>query len=87
MNMGSAAAITVTCDGQTFDTTEVDKDASDAYGAYGAYSSEGYVLHTSDGRTYLYLQHLDDNDYRYVNVFRLDQGRPSYVGYEGMALV
>ena len=58
----------------TFDTTEIDKDASDAYGAYGAYSSEGYVLHTSDGRTYLYLQHLDDNDYRYVNVFRLDQG-------------
>lgn len=82
---GFGGAITVTCDGQTFDTTEVDKDASDAYGAYGAYSSEGYVLHTSDGRTYLYLQHLDDNDYRYVNVFRLDQGRPSYVGYEGMA--
>lgn len=43
------------------------------------------MLHTSDGRTYLYLQHLDDNDYRYVNVFRLDQGMPSYVGYEGMA--
>ena len=82
---GFGGAITVTCDGQTFDTAEVDKDASDAYGAYGAYSSEGYVLHTSDGRTYLYLQHLDDNDYRYVNVFRLDQGRPSYVGYEGMA--
>lgn len=82
---GFGGAITVTCDGQTFDTTEVDKDASDAYGAYGAYSSEGYVLHTSDGRTYLYLQHLDDNDYRYVNVFRLDQGMPSYVGYEGMA--
>ena len=82
---GFGGAITVTCDGQTFDTAEIDKDASDAYGAYGAYSSEGYVLHTSDGRTYLYLQHLDDNDYRYVNVFRLDQGRPSYVGYEGMA--
>lgn len=82
---GFGGAITVTCDGQIFDTAEVDKDASDAYGAYGAYSSEGYVLHTSDGRTYLYLQHLDDNDYRYVNVFRLDQGRPSYVGYEGMA--
>lgn len=82
---GFGGAITVTCDGQTFDTAEVDKDASDAYGAYGAYASEGYVLHTSDGRTYLYLQHLDDNDYRYVNVFRLDQGRPSYVGYEGMA--
>ena len=82
---GFGCAITVTCDGQTFDTAEVDKDASDAYGAYGAYSSEGYVLHTSDGRTYLYLQHLDDNDYRYVNVFRLDQGMPSYVGYEGMA--
>ena len=82
---GFGGAITVTCDGQTFDTAEVDKDASDAYGAYGAYSSEGYVLHTSDGRTYLYLQHLDDNDYRYVNVFRLDQGMPSYVGYEGMA--
>ena len=82
---GFGGAITVTCDGQTFDTAEVDKDASDAYGAYGAYSSEGYVLHTSDGRTYLYLQHLDDNDYRYVNIFRLDQGRPSYVGYEGMA--
>ena len=82
---GFGGAITVTCDGQTFDTTEVDKDASDAYGAYGAYSSEGYVLHTSDGRTYLYLQHLDDNDYRYVNIFRLDQGMPSYVGYEGMA--
>ena len=79
---GFGGAITVTCDGQTFDTAEIDKDAS---GAYGAYSSEGYVLHTSDGRTYLYLQHLDDNDYRYVNVFRLDQGRPSYVGYEGMA--
>ena len=82
---GFGGAITVTCDGQTFDTAEIDKDASDAYGAYGAYSSEGYVLHTSDGRTYLYLQHLDDNDYRYVNVFRLDQGMPSYVGYEGMA--
>lgn len=82
---GFGGAITVTCDGQTFDTAEIDKDASDAYGAYGAYSSEGYVLHTSDGRTYLYLQHLDDNDYRYVNIFRLDQGRPSYVGYEGMA--
>ncbi len=82
---GFGGAITVTCDGQTFDTAEIDKDASDAYGAYGTYSSEGYVLHTSDGRTYLYLQHLDDNDYRYVNVFRLDQGRPSYVGYEGMA--
>lgn len=82
---GFGGAITVTCDGQIFDTAEVDKDASDAYGAYGAYSSEGYVLHTSDGRTYLYLQHLDDNDYRYVNVFRLDQGRPSYEGYEGMA--
>lgn len=82
---GFGGAITVTCDGRTFDTAEIDKDASDAYGAYGAYSSEGYVLHTSDGRTYLYLQHLDDNDYRYVNVFRLDQGRPSYVGYEGMA--
>lgn len=82
---GFGGAITVTCDGQIFDTAEVDKDTSDAYGAYGAYSSEGYVLHTSDGRTYLYLQHLDDNDYRYVNVFRLDQGRPSYVGYEGMA--
>lgn len=82
---GFGGAITVTCDGQIFDTAEIDKDASDAYGAYGAYSSEGYVLHTSDGRTYLYLQHLDDNDYRYVNVFRLDQGRPSYVGYEGMA--
>lgn len=82
---GFGGAITVTCDGQTFDTAEVDKDASDAYGAYGAYSSEGYVLHTSDGRTYLYLQHLDDNDYRYMNVFRLDRGMPSYVGYEGMA--
>ena len=79
---GFGGAITVTCDGQTFDTAEVDKDASDAYGAY---SSEGYVLHTSNGRTYLYLQHLDDNDYRYVNVFRLDCGMPSYVGYEGMA--
>ena len=43
------------------------------------------MLHTSDGRTYLYLQHLDDNDYRYMNVFRLDQGMPSYVGYERMA--
>lgn len=82
---GFGGAITVSCDGQTFDTAEVDKDASDAYGAYGAYSSEGYVLHTSNGRTYLYLQHLDDNDYRYVNVFRLDCGMPSYVGYEGMA--
>ena len=50
---GFGGAITVTCDGQTFDTAEIDKDASDAYGAYGAYSSEGYVLHTSDGRTYL----------------------------------
>ena len=30
---GFGGAITVTCDGQTFDTAEVDKDASDAYGA------------------------------------------------------
>lgn len=79
---GFGGVITITCDGQTFDTTEAGKED---YGAYGAYSSEGVLLHTEDGRTYLYLQHLDDNDYRYVNVFRLDQGMPSYVGYENMA--
>lgn len=79
---GFGGVITVNCNDQTFDTTEAGKED---YGAYGAYSSEGYLLHTADGRTYLYLQHLDDNDYRYMNVFRLDQGMPSYVGYEGMA--
>ena len=79
---GFGGVITITCDGQTFDTSEVGKED---YGAYGAYSSEGFLMHTEDGRTYLYLQHLDDNDYRYVNVFRLDQETPSYVGHVGMA--
>lgn len=78
---GFGGAITVMCDGQSFSTEEFSGDEDSVSGAY---SSEGYLLHLEDGRTYLYLEHLDNNDYRYINMFRLDQGVLSYVGSEGM---
>ena len=48
------------------------------YGASGGYSSEGCILHTEEGKTYLYLQHQDDNDIRYLNLFDLSTGTPVY---------
>lgn len=74
---GTGGAITVTCDDRSFSTAILlEKD----YGASGGYSSEGYLLHTDQGKTYLYLQHLADNDIRYINIFDLSTGIPEYLG-------
>lgn len=75
---GTGGAITVTCGAVSFSTASlIDQD----YGASGGYSSEGYVIHTEDGKTYLYLQHQSDNDSHYINVFDLTTGTPAYVGF------
>ena len=75
---GTGGAITVTCGAVSFSTASlIDQD----YGASGGYSSEGYVIHTEDGKTYLYLQHQSDNDSHYINVFDLTTGTSAYVGF------
>lgn len=77
---GTGGAITVTCGAVSFSTASlIDQD----YGASGGYSSEGYVIHTEDEKTYLYLQHQSDNDSHYINVFDLTTGTPYYVGFTG----
>ena len=79
---GIGGAITVTCDSTSLNT---EKLISQDYGASGGYSSEGYLIHTEDGKTYLYLQHQDDNDIRYLNLFDLSTGTPVYLTYCGRA--
>ena len=74
---GIGGAITVTCDSTSLNTEKlIEQD----YGASGGYSSEGYLIHTEDGKTYLYLQHQSDNDAHYINVFDLSKGTPAFVG-------
>ena len=74
---GIGGAITVTCDSTSINTEKlIEQD----YGASGGYSSEGYLIHTEDGKTYLYLQHQSDNDAHYINVFDLSKGTPAFVG-------
>lgn len=73
---GIGGAITVTCDSTSLNTEKlIEQD----YGASGGYSSEGYLIHTEDGKTYLYLQHQSDNDAHYINVFDLSKGTPAFV--------
>lgn len=69
--------ITVTCSGLSLSTGAVD---TEDYYVNGGYSSEGYLLHTSEGKTFLYLEHLSDNDSRYLTIFDLSDGVPRYVG-------
>ena len=77
---GTGGAITVNCGDASFNTASlIEQD----YGASGGYTSEGYVIHTEDGKTYLYLQHQSDNDSHYMNVFDLTTGTPSFVGFTG----
>lgn len=78
---GYGGAITVTCGDISFSTKSLIDDGN--YGAEGGFKSEGYVIHTEDGRTYLYLQHLGDGDGRYTNIFDLTTGVPAYVGFTG----
>lgn len=49
---------------------------SEAYGS----CRDAYLMHTEDGRTYLYLEFAGDNDYRTVTVFDLNGKTPLYVG-------
>lgn len=76
---GGGRAITVTCDDISFSTKSLIDDGN--YAAEGGFESEGYVIHTEDGKTYLYLQHLGDGDGRYMNIFDLTTGAPAYVGF------
>ena len=81
---GTGGAITVTCGVVSFSTASlIDQD----YGASGGYSSEGYVIHTEDEKTYLYLQHQSDNDSHYINVFDLTTGTPYLCGLYWKQLV
>lgn len=77
---GTGGAITVNCGDASFNTASL---IEQNYGASGGYTSEGYVIHTEDGKTYLYLQHQSDNDSHYINVFDLTSGIPSFVGFTG----
>lgn len=77
---GTGGAITVTCGDISFNTASL---IEQNYGASGGYTSEGYVIHTEDGKTYLYLQHQSDNDSHYINVFDLTSGTPAFVGFTG----
>ena len=45
-----------------------------------AYDEKPVLMHTADGSFYLYLELLEDNDYRYIEVFSLDAEEPSWVG-------
>ncbi|RHP46700.1 MULTISPECIES: DUF3298 and DUF4163 domain-containing protein [unclassified Clostridium] len=79
---GNGGAITVTCGDTSYSTAFL---MEQDYGASGGYSSEGCILHTEEGKTYLYLQHQDDNDIRYLNLFDLSTGTPVYLTYCGRA--
>ena len=46
---------------------------------YG-YECTPMLMHTEDGRTYLYLEILMDNDYRQFEVVDLNGGKPAYAG-------
>ena len=45
-----------------------------------AYSYEPYILHTTDGKNYLYVICGSDNDYRMLEVFDLNGSSAVYVG-------
>ena len=75
---GNGGAITVTCGDTSYSTASL---MEQDYGASGGYSSEGCILHTKEGKTYLYLQHQDDNDIRYMNLFDLSTGVPVYLTF------
>lgn len=75
---GNGGAITVTCGDNSYSTASL---MEQDYGASGGYSSEGCILHTEEGKTYLYLQHQDDNDIRYMNLFDLSTGTPVYLTF------
>lgn len=77
----NGGAITVTCGDISFSTKNLIDEGN--YEASGGYESEGYLIHTEDGKTYLYLQHLADADGHYINIFDLTTGVPSYVGFTG----
>ena len=51
------------------------------------YTSEGYLIHTEAGKTYLYLQHQSDNDSHYINIFDLTTKTPVYTGFTGSSSV
>lgn len=73
-------AITVTCDGTSFSTEKVKEQN---YYAAGGYSSEGYLIHTKSGKTWLYLENSSDNDFQYMTVFDLSDGIPRFVNAKG----
>lgn len=77
---GIGGAITVTCEDHSFNTASL---MEQDYGAGGGYTSEGYLIHTEAGKTYLYLQHQSDNDSHYINIFDLTTKTPVYTGFTG----
>ena len=77
---GIGGAITVTCEDHSFNTASL---MEQDYGAGGGYISEGYLIHTEAGKTYLYLQHQSDNDSHYINIFDLTTKTPVYTGFTG----
>lgn len=74
---GIGGAITVTCGDASFCTASL---MEQDFQASGGYSSEGYLLQTEAGKTYLYLQHQSDNDSKYMNIFDLNHDTPVYLG-------
>ncbi len=45
-----------------------------------AFVAEPVLVRTDDGRTYLYVQLTEENDYRTIDVYDLTAGEPSYAG-------
>lgn len=69
--------ITVTCAGLSLSTEAVN---TEDYYVNGGYDSNGYLIHTAGGKTFLYLEHLVEDDARYLTIFDLSDGVPRYVG-------
>lgn len=68
--------IMVICDDHIFSTNTI---TNEDYLAGAGNSSEGFLIHTNDGKTFFYLFNEGESDECYVNIFELTTGTPVYI--------